>query len=220
MAMDQYLIVNEIFSSIQGEALHSGFPCVFVRLQGCPLKCKWCDTRYSCIQDGGEKKSISSILDKVRAFGIDTVEMTGGEPLAQEVGARSLISRLIAENYRVLLETNGLSSIAGLPEKLHIIMDIKCPGSGIDGLESLHNIAFLKESDEIKFVLTDRKDFDWAHGLIHKHGLDKKFNLVMSPVWGSLDPKDLAQWLIASSFRCRLGLQLHKYIWGPDARGV
>ena len=217
--MDQYLVVNEIFTSIQGEAEYSGWPCTFVRLQGCPLQCSWCDTRYACATDGGEKRSLSSIIDQVVGMGIDVVELTGGEPLAQET-SRLLIDKLLSLKYRVLLETNGFFSLKSLPQDLHVIMDIKCPGSGVDSSKCLNNIKHLKDSDEIKFVVTDRNDFDWASAIIHQYGLEKKFNLLMSPVWSTLEPKELAKWLVESKVRCRLNLQLHKYLWGAETRGV
>lgn len=159
------------------------------------------------------------ILAKVRAFDVPLVELTGGEPLAQE-GVEALAAQLIAAGYRVLIETGGSKSIAQLPAGVHIIMDLKCPGSRMDAHNLWENLDYLKPTDEIKFVIADRADFDWAAAVIAKHQLERLCLLLMSPAWGLCAPKDLAGWLIDSRIKAKLNLQQHKYIWSPKARGV
>ncbi|MBI2603809.1 MAG: radical SAM protein [Deltaproteobacteria bacterium] len=211
------LLVTEIFRSIQGESSWAGYPCTFVRLTGCPLRCRWCDTAYSF--SGGKPYSIAQIVDEVARLGVPLVELTGGEPLAQKQ-APELINALLQKGYKVLLETGGSESLAELPPGVHIIMDIKCPGSGMTDRMNGNNLKLLKASDEIKFVVSSREDFLWACRTILDFALDKKFPLLFSPAWGLVTPQDLTQWILESGFQARLNLQLHKFIWGPRKRGV
>lgn len=211
------LLVTEIFSSIQGESLYSGLPCSFIRLAGCPLRCKWCDTSYSFKQ--GETLSVGQILDKIKSFNLPLVELTGGEPLAQK-GAVKLLNSLIELSYKVLLETGGSESIMEVPKEVHIIMDLKCPGSGMSKKNKYSNLELLKKTDEIKFVVSSREDFDWAIRAIRRHELDKRFGLLISPAWGLVKPEVISKWIIDSGVYVRLNLQIHKYIWGPRKRAV
>ncbi len=209
--------VTEIFRSIQGESSWAGLPCTFIRLTGCPLRCRWCDTVYSF--KGGEASTIDEILVKVKAFGVKLVEVTGGEPLAQ-AETPALISRLIAEGYEVLIETSGSEPIAGIDPKAHIIMDIKCPGSGMHERMHWANIDTLKSDDEVKFVIASRSDYDWAKSIIDEYQLVRKVSLLFSPAFGLLKPEDLVNWILEDGLDCRLNMQLHKIIWSPRKRGV
>jgi 7-carboxy-7-deazaguanine synthase len=215
--MLESLTITEIYASIQGESSYAGFPCTFIRLTGCPLRCKWCDTAYAF--DGGKPMSFAAIHAEVDRLGVNMVELTGGEPLAQP-GTKALIASLIARGHQVLIETGGSESIEGLDPKTHIIMDIKCPGSGMAERNLLGNLQHLKPTDEIKFVMMHRADFDWTMELIRQEKLDERFQLLFSCAWGHLSPKDLAAWMVEAKTSARLQLQQHKYIWGPRAKGV
>ena len=209
--------VTEIFHSIQGESSHAGQPCVFVRLTGCPLRCTWCDTEYAFY--GGTEQPIDEILCKVDSYGCRLVEVTGGEPLAQSE-AFSLISTLCDRGYQVLIETSGAIDIASVDRRAHIILDVKCPGSGMTDRMYWPNLNQLTMKDEAKFVLADRKDYDWAREIIAKYELTTRCSVLMSPVFGSLEPRQLAEWVLADRLPVRFQLQLHKWIWAPDMRGV
>jgi 7-carboxy-7-deazaguanine synthase len=209
--------VTEIFHSIQGESSHAGQPCVFVRLTGCPLRCTWCDTEYAFY--GGTEQPIEEILAKVDSFGCRLVEVTGGEPLAQS-DALPLISTLCDRGYQVLIETSGAIDIASVDRRAHIILDVKCPGSGMTDRMYWPNLNQLMMKDEAKFVLADRKDYNWACEIIAKYELTTRCSVLMSPVFGSLEPRQLAQWVLADRLPVRFQLQLHKWIWAPDMRGV
>lgn len=211
------LTITEIYTSVQGEAAYAGWPCVFVRLAGCPLRCRWCDTSYAF--QGGESQSIEEIVAAVLAEGIPLVELTGGEPMAQ-AATPSLMEALLAAGLQVMVETGGSESLAAIPVSVHIIMDIKCPGSGMESRNRWENMAFLKPSDEIKFVIADRADFDWAVSKIRAEGLEQRFQLLMSAAFGLLKPADLVSWILAERLKVRLNLQQHKYIWNPRAKGV
>ena len=211
------LKVIEIYQSIQGESSLAGQPCTFVRLAGCPLRCRWCDTVYSF--EGGFVKSIPDILLEVKKLSPKIVELTGGEPLAQE-NCIDLIKLLISENYRVMIETGGSESIETMPGEVHIVMDIKCPGSGMEKKNKLSNLAFMKSSDDLKFVVASKSDFDWAVAFIKEHQIQNKMNLLVSPAWGLVDPKDLVTWILQAPMPLQLNLQIHKYIWGPRVKGV
>ncbi len=215
--MDQKLRVTEIYATIQGEAAHAGWPCVMVRLTGCPLRCRWCDTAYSF--SGGEDMSLAAIIEKIADFGVCRVELTGGEPLAQPATPK-LIEALIDRGHLAMIETGGSEDISTLHPKTHVIMDLKCPGSGMADKNRLANLEYLKRTDEIKFVVADRADFDWAITMIREHRLDERCGILLSPAFGHVDPKDLAAWLLESKLDARLNLQLHKYIWSPRAKGV
>jgi 7-carboxy-7-deazaguanine synthase len=211
------LVVNEIFHSIQGESSQAGFPCVFVRLTACNLRCTWCDSEYSFYE--GTRMSVAELLERVEAFGCRLVELTGGEPLLQE-GALELMAVLCDRGYDVMLETGGALSIAPVDPRVRRIVDIKCPGSGMSDRNFWGNIAELKQTDELKFVLRDRADFDWAVARISEHGLEGRCPLLFSPVFGELEPVTLAGWILESRIPVRLQLQLHKFIWEPSTRGV
>jgi 7-carboxy-7-deazaguanine synthase len=213
------LRVTEIFKSIQGESTHAGRPCVFVRLTGCPMRCVWCDSEYTFT--GGDHISIESILERVRAFGGNLVEVTGGEPLAQKEGF-TLIKRLCDEGYEVLVETGGYVSTADVDPRAKVILDIKCPASGEESRNHWPNIDYLRaDKDEVKFVIADQNDWTYARELIERLHLSQRAKAVLiSPVWGKVDLQELAAWIVASGLDVRMQLQLHKYIWGPEVHGV
>lgn len=212
------LRVNEIYESVQGESTWAGLRCIFVRLARCHLRCVWCDTAYAF--HGGDALSIKEIVEKCREMDCSLVEITGGEPLVQP-GCADLAQALLDEGHTVLVETSGTLPIAGLPPASIKIMDLKCPGSGESDKNHWANIEALSGRDEVKFVIADRADYEWAKGVVADYRLDKRCNAVLfSPVHGSVDPKDLAQWIIEDGLNVRLQLQLHKYVWPPDERGV
>ena len=213
------LRVTEIFRSIQGESTHAGRPCTFVRLTGCPMRCVWCDSEYTFT--GGEHYSIDNILAQVKAFGCKLVEVTGGEPLAQKE-AFNLISRLCDEGYEVLIETGGYVSTANVDPRAKVILDIKCPASGEETRNDWSNIDRLRaDKDEVKFVIADENDWLYAKNLIKERDLESHTKAVLiSPAWGQVDLQQLADWIAASGLNVRMQLQLHKYIWGSDIKGV
>jgi len=208
--------VTEIFHSIQGESSHAGRPCVFVRLTGCNLRCRWCDSEYTFT--GGERMPIDEILDRVRGYGCNLVEVTGGEPLAQ-AESFALIERLCEEGYEVLIETSGSIDISAVDPRATIILDLKCPGSGEAEKNRWENLDILRPQDEIKFVIADRNDYDWARRVVEERNLGR-WTVLFSPVWGEIDMKSLAEWMLADRVPARLQTQLHKHIWGAEARGV
>jgi len=212
------LTVSEIYLSVQGESTHTGRPCVFVRLAACDLRCRWCDTPYAFT--GGRKMSVDAVLDEVRGHDCRLVEITGGEPLLQ-VDAGPLMERLLAEGFEVLLETGGHVPLENVPDEVVAIVDVKCPGSG--EAEHMHwpNLDDLSPHDEVKFVIQDRADFEYACDVVARHGLSARTAAVLfSPVHGVLAPADLARWILDRRVSVRLQLQAHKYIWSPEARGV
>ncbi|MDH5667507.1 MAG: 7-carboxy-7-deazaguanine synthase QueE [Nitrospira sp.] len=209
--------VTEIFHSIQGESTWAGQPCVFVRLTGCPLRCSWCDTDYAF--GGGAEQPIDAIIDAVRSYECPLVEVTGGEPLAQP-DCTSLLSRLCDDPLTVLLETSGALDTANVDPRVRIILDIKCPGSGMTDRMHWPNVERLRSSDEAKFVIKDRGDYDWAKATVTRFGIDRRCTVLFSPVFGALDPRRLAEWVLADRLPVRYQLQLHKLIWTPDMRGV
>jgi 7-carboxy-7-deazaguanine synthase len=213
------LKVTEIFRSIQGESTHAGRPCTFVRLTGCPMRCVWCDSEYTFT--GGDHLSLEEILKQTRAFGCRLVEVTGGEPLAQQE-ALTLIEQLCEEGYEVLIETGGFFSTAGVDERASIILDVKCPASGEQERNHWPNLERLQaDRDEVKFVIANRADWEFATDVIARHELEKRTRAVLiSPAWGEVDLQDLAEWVASSGLNVRMQLQLHKYVWGPEARGV
>jgi 7-carboxy-7-deazaguanine synthase len=210
------LRVTEIFHSIQGESSHAGRPCAFVRLTGCNLRCRWCDSEYTFT--GGEKMSIDEIVGKIKRYGCNLVEVTGGEPLAQ-AESLDLIQRLCDDGFEVLIETSGSIDIAPVDRRATIILDIKCPGSGEVEKNRWENLQHLKPRDEIKFVIADRTDYDWARQIIAERVLSR-WTVLLSPVWGEMDLQSLAEWMLADGVPARLQTQLHKHIWGAEARGV
>jgi 7-carboxy-7-deazaguanine synthase len=213
------LRVTEIFRSIQGESTHAGRPCTFVRLTGCPMRCTWCDSEYTF--SGGDHFSLAQIVDQVRAFDCPLVEVTGGEPLAQRE-AFQLIETLCDEDFEVLIETGGYVSIAEVDARAAVILDIKCPASGEADRNHWPNLDQLRaDRDEVKFVVANKDDWDFARRVIADHQLEQKARAVLiSPAWGLIDLKDLADLVAASGLKVRMQLQLHKYIWGPDVHGV
>lgn len=213
------LRVTEIFRSIQGESTHAGRPCTFVRLTGCPMRCVWCDSEYTFT--GGDHYSLDDVIDQVHSFGCNLVEVTGGEPLAQRDGFE-LIRRLCDEDFEVLVETGGYVSTADVDERAKIILDVKCPASGEEPRNHWPNLENLRsDKDEVKFVVADRGDWDYAQNVIHKYDLQNKTKAILiSPAWEQIDLRELADWVSASGLNVRMQLQLHKYIWGADVRGV
>jgi len=213
------LKVNEIFFSIQGESSFAGRPCVFVRLTGCNLRCRYCDTTYA--YEEGEDLDTAVILQKVASFGCRLVEITGGEPLLQEE-TQALIGNLLDSGCKVLLETNGSRDISLIDRRCVRIVDVKCPSSGMEQANRLENLRLLTPQDEVKFVIGDRKDFEYARDMITVH-LSKRDCFrppLFSPVSGALEPRILADWILDDRLDVRLQLQLHKAIWGADTRGV
>lgn len=209
--------VTEIFHSIQGESTHAGQPCVFVRLTGCPLRCTWCDTEYAFY--GGYDLSFEDILAKVEAYQCPLVEVTGGEPLAQ-ADSTALISKLCDAGLTVLVETSGAVDIASLDPRAHVILDVKCPGSGMSGRMHWPNLNKLSGKDEVKFVLVDRRDYEWARDVMVRYDLAHLCAVLMSPAFGTLEPRQLAEWILADRLAVRVQLQMHKLIWAPEMRGV
>jgi 7-carboxy-7-deazaguanine synthase len=212
------LTVNEIFHSIQGESTRAGRPCVFVRLTACDLRCSWCDTPYAFHE--GRKRTIDEVLEAVEAYDCPLVEITGGEPLLQE-DVYPLMDRLVARGRTVLLETGGHRPIDRVPAGVIKIVDIKCPGSGEADKNEWSNIDRLSNQDEVKFVVADRADYEFARDVIARYALSSRAGAVlMSPVHGVLEPRLLSEWVLADRLPVRLQLQLHKYIWSPATRGV
>ena len=211
------LKVNEIFYSIQGESTYSGLPCVFIRLTGCNLRCKYCDTQYAFNE--GESLTLAEIQKRMAYYDCNLIEITGGEPLLQAPVA-DFSKNLIKQGKTVLIETNGTQNIDQLPDQAIRIMDIKCPGSGESAKMSWENIDRLRADDNVKLVICHREDFDWAVDVVKKYNLLDKVNVLFSPAYGILNPEILAGWLLESSLPIRLNLQIHKYIWHPNRRGV
>ena len=213
------LRVTEIFRSIQGESSHAGRPCTFVRLTGCPMRCVWCDSEYTFT--GGEHVPLEDVISKVRDFGCNLVEVTGGEPLAQK-SAFTLISRLCDEGFEVLIETGGYVSTEEVDPRAKVILDIKCPASGEEPRNDWSNLKRLRaDKDEVKFVVADLDDWEYAKKIIADYNLETCTRAILiSPVWGQIDLQKLADRVASSGLQVRMQLQLHKYIWGPDVHGV
>lgn len=212
------LTVNEIFHSIQGESTFVGEPCVFVRLTACDLRCRWCDTPYAFHE--GRKMSLDEVVAQVEAYGCPTVEITGGEPLLQRE-VYPLMQRLLDAGKTVLVETGGHRSIAEVPDGVIRVMDIKCPGSGESAKNDWSNLAHLTRHDQVKFVLADRADYEWARNVVRREQLAGRCAAVLfSPVHGELSLRSLAEWVLADRLPVRVQVQLHKYVWDPQTRGV
>lgn len=212
------LTINEIFYSIQGESTFVGRPCVFVRLTGCDLRCSWCDTPYAFHE--GRKFSIEEVLQEVEKYGCPLVEVTGGEPLLQD-DVYPLMERLLERGRTVLLETGGQIDISRVPGKVVKVMDVKCPGSGEAGKNHWENIDRLGSRDQVKFVIKDREDYEYARDVVQRHALERRCAAVLfSPVHGVLEPKLLSEWVLQDRVPARVQVQIHKYIWGADVRGV
>lgn len=210
------LLVHEIYASIQGESTYSGLACTFVRLTGCPLRCRWCDTPHAFVE--GSPMAIGDIVSRVETMTPHLIEVTGGEPLAHEE-CPVLLTALADTGRKVLLETSGAAPINLVDPRVTIIMDLKCPASGEESSNWYTNVALLRPTDEIKFVIADRADFDWSVRTIHEYGLTGH-PILFSPVWGEMPYADLARWIVESATNVRLQLQMHKHIWDPMARGV
>lgn len=217
--------ITEIFRSIQGESTYAGLPCIFVRLTGCNLRCVWCDTAYAFY--GGQTKSVEEVLTVVRSLSecdgrrlVNLVELTGGEPLLQK-DVYPLIDCLLERQYRVLIETSGERDISKLPAPVVRIVDVKCPGSGEGGTFRMENLEALRPHDQLKFVLADRGDYEWARAFLEEHPVQDIVEAILfSPVFGQLEPRLLADWILEDGLPVRLGMQLHKFIWDPDTQGV
>ena len=216
--IDGLLTINEIFHSIQGESTHAGRPCVFVRLTACDLRCSWCDTPYAFTE--GRKMSLDEVVQRVDEFDCEVVELTGGEPLLQK-DVYPLMERLLHDGRTVMIETGGHLSADAIPAGVIRIIDVKCPASGEADRMHWANLDQLRSSDEIKFVIQDRADYEYAREVVATHDLIARCHAVLfSPVHDALDPKDLARWILEDRLVVRLQLQSHKYIWDPRARGV
>jgi 7-carboxy-7-deazaguanine synthase len=222
------MVITEIFRSIQGESTHAGLPCIFVRLTGCNLRCTWCDTAYAF--HGGKKMSIEEVRARVTELAGSSpalVELTGGEPLLQPE-AVPLAERLLGDGHTVLIETSGERPIAVLPREVIKIIDVKCPDSGEPGTFRMENLDALDRKDEVKFVISDRRDYEFARDFIQQHDLASRVRQVLfSPVfadpkgaWKELEAKLLVEWILADRLPVRLSLQLHKFIWDPSTQGV
>jgi 7-carboxy-7-deazaguanine synthase len=209
--------VTEMFYSIQGESTYVGRPCTFVRLTGCPLRCTWCDTDYSFY--GGAERSLEEVLTAVRGYGCPLVEVTGGEPLHQR-DALALITALCENGYTVLIETSGAIDVSPVDPRAHIILDVKCPGSGMTDRMDWANLDRLRAKDEAKFVIKDRADYAWACSVLRDYDLTRRCPVLFSPVHGDLELRPLAEWILADKLPVRVQLQMHKYIWNPSMRGV
>ena len=212
--------VHEIFKSIQGESTYAGLLCTFIRFAGCNLTCSYCDTIEAQTTKQATAMSLNEIVRRVDMLDCPLIELTGGEPLLQD-NIIPLTNKLLEHNYTILIETNGTLSIQGFDDKIRFIMDVKCPGSGMTNSFLDSNIDFLKPIDELKFVLTDRNDYIWAKDFIIKHHLINRCNILLSPVWSSIELRDIAEWIREDNLSgVRLQIQLHKLIWGAEAKGV
>ena len=212
------LTINEIFHSIQGESTHAGRPCVFVRLTACDLRCSWCDTTYAFHE--GHKVSVVDVVSQVTAFGCEYVEITGGEPLLQ-ADVYPLMRDLLERGHTVMVETGGHRSIAQVPPEVIRIVDVKCPASGESAKNHWPNLDLLQSHDEVKFVIQDRADYEFARDIVRRHELVGRTAAVLfSPVHGVLDSKQLAAWILEDRLAVRLQLQMHKFVWGAEVRGV
>jgi 7-carboxy-7-deazaguanine synthase len=225
-----YLI--EIYKSVQGESSFAGLPCIFVRLAGCNLRCSWCDSEYTF--KGGYKQSLDEVEVAVAALApVRLVEFTGGEPMLQERELVPLMERMLDKGYTLMIETSGERPLGNVPKDVHKIVDVKCPGSGEGGTFRMENVDALTKRDEVKFVISDRGDYEFARELTREHGLEKRAGAVLfSPAFKkapslerstsncALDPRELVEWMLADGVPARLSLQIHKYIWEPQKKGV
>ena len=205
------LRITEIFHSLQGEADAAGWPSVFVRLTGCPLRCTWCDTAYAF--EGGAWRSLDAVLAEVASYGAHHVCVTGGEPLAQKT-CLILLQRLCDAGYEVALETSGALDVADVDPRVRKVLDLKAPGSGESARNRWSNLAHLGPRDQIKIVIADHADYDWAAAVLHEHALDRRCAVLFSPVYGAIEPRVLAEWILADRLPVRFQLQLHKLLWG------
>jgi 7-carboxy-7-deazaguanine synthase len=211
------LVINEIFTSIQGESTRAGLPCTFVRLTACNLRCTYCDTAYAFHE--GRAREIGDVVSEVERRGVKLVTVTGGEPLLQD-GVHEMIGALLDRGFDVQVETSGSVSTGKLDPRARVILDVKSPGSGEAAAMDWENLRRARDRDEVKLVLVDRADYEWARGLLREGRVPAGVPVLLSPAHGTLDPKDLAAWMLEDGLHARLQIQIHKYIWGSDARGV
>ncbi len=211
------LKVNEIFYSIQGEGSKAGLPCIFIRLTYCNLRCSYCDTEYAFYE--GSDMSIDEIIQEISKYDCNLVEVTGGEPLVQ-MESLDLMEQLCDKGYNVMLETGGSLPIMNIDKRVKIIIDFKCPTSKMMKKNDYNNINFLKPIDEVKFVVGNREDYEWTKNLIEKYDLTSKCEILFSTVFGSLENRELVEWILKDNLKVRFQTQLHKYIWEPDRKGV
>ena len=211
------LKINEIYYSVQGESTHAGRPCIFIRLTYCNLRCSYCDTEYAFYD--GKDMEITDIMSEIKRWDCNLVEVTGGEPLFQEE-CIDLLHELINSNYEVMLETGGSLSISDVPKKVVKIVDFKCPSSGMVKKNLWSIVDDLQAHDEVKFVIGNREDFDWAKDRITEYSLDKICTLLFSPTFGEIDPQQIVEWILAENLPVRMQLQMHKMIWSPEEKGV
>ena len=211
------LKINEIYFSVQGESSYSGLPCIFVRLTYCNLRCTYCDSEYSFYE--GKKMKIVDILKEIKKYSCNLVEVTGGEPLLQK-NCINLLNELVKNKYDVLLETSGSLSISDVPNKVINIIDFKCPSSKMDSKNMWDNINYLKKNDEIKFVIGDRNDYEWTKQKIKEFELNQICNILISPVYGQIEPKEIVNWILEDNLKVRFQIQMHKEIWSADKKGV
>jgi 7-carboxy-7-deazaguanine synthase len=212
------LVINEIFYSVQGESTHAGRPCAFVRLTACNLRCNYCDTEYAFY--AGRRMGVAEIAAQVAGYQCPLVEITGGEPLLQE-GVYALCADLLDAGMQVMIETSGAADVSRLDPRVIKIMDLKCPGSGEAQRNLWSNLRHLTAIDEVKFVISNRADYEWSREVIAQHALEQRVNAVLlSPAFGRVELASLAAWMLEDRLPARLQLQMHKYIWSPTARGV
>jgi 7-carboxy-7-deazaguanine synthase len=211
------MLVSEIFMSIQGESTYVGLPCIFVRLAGCNLTCKWCDTPSAREPDEGRELSLDEVIREVKKHDCWLIEVTGGEPLLQPE-TKDLTKRLLDLEYKVLIETNGSVSLEGLGGRVVKIVDIKCPSSGQEDSFLMDNLPYITQEDEVKFVIGDRKDYDFARSFMDENIKDSTEKILFAPVRPTLDPAVLADWILKDCLRVRLSVQMHSYIWSEDKK--
>ena len=211
------LKINEIYYSVQGESTHAGRPCIFIRLTYCNLRCSYCDTEYAFYD--GKNMEITAIMSEIKQWDCNLVEVTGGEPLFQEE-CIDLLNELVNSNYEVMLETGGSLSISNVPKKVIKIVDFKCPSSKMVKKNLWSIVDDLQPHDEVKFVIGNRGDFDWAKDRITEYSLDKICTLLFSPTFGEIDPQQIVKWILADNLPVRIQMQMHKMIWSPEEKGV
>ena len=211
------LKINEIYYSVQGESTHAGRPCIFIRLTYCNLRCTYCDTEYAFYD--GEDMEIVDIMKKIQQWDCNLVEVTGGEPLFQKE-CIDLLNELVISKYEVMLETGGSISISDVPKNVIKIVDFKCPSSAMEKKNLWSNVDDLEPHDEVKFVIGNREDFDWAKDRITEYSLDKICTLLFSPTFGEIDPKQIVEWILTDNLPVRMQMQMHKMLWNPDRQGV
>jgi len=212
------LKVNEIYHSVQGESTYAGLPCVFVRLTFCNLRCTYCDTEYAFYD--GRDISIQQIIDEIKKYNCKLVEITGGEPLVQMDECLDLMKQLCDQDFEVLIETGGSLLIKDIDKRVKVIMDLKCPSSGMEKKNLYENINYLKPVDELKFVIGSREDYDWTIDMMKKYNLENKCKILFSVVFGKLEPVQLVNWILEDKLNVRFQLQMHKFIWHPETKGV